>query len=144
MELINTYIETKDFEKSINFYKKVLQIEPKVFCEGRWVEFEAGNTLALYNRRFDEENIKAGQDLSKNYNAAYLAKFKLKTSEHRNTIVTFNFYTDNLKQEYERIQSLNLSTVSEIMYVNIVAPYYYFTIHDPDGNILEICSENYE
>ena len=37
MELISTYIETSDFDKSIEFYKNVLQIEPFVFCEGRWV-----------------------------------------------------------------------------------------------------------
>lgn len=58
--------------------------------------------------------------------------------------MTFNFYTDNLKEEYTRIQNLNLGEVSEIMYVNIVEPYFYFNISDPDGNILEICSGNYE
>lgn len=58
--------------------------------------------------------------------------------------MTFNFYTDNLKEEYTRIQNLDLGLVSEIMYVNIVEPYYYFNILDPDGNVLEICSDNYE
>ena len=43
-----------------------------------------------------------------------------------------------------RIQNWNLGEVSEIMYVNIVEPYFYFNISDPDGNILEICSGNYE
>lgn len=28
--------------------------------------------------------------------------------------------------------------MSELMYVNITNPYWYFTIMDPDGNILEI------
>ena len=45
MKLISVYIETEDFNKSINFYKKVLQIEPIVFCENRWVEFELGNKI---------------------------------------------------------------------------------------------------
>lgn len=58
--------------------------------------------------------------------------------------MTFNFYTDNLKEEYTRIQNLDLGQVSEIMYVNIAEPYYYFNISDPDGNVLEICSDNYE
>ncbi len=30
------------------------------------------------------------------------------------------------------------------MYVNIVEPYYYFNISDSDGNVLEICSNQYE
>ena len=40
--------------------------------------------------------------------------------------------------------SLYLGNLSEIMYVNIIEPYYYFNILDPDGNILEICSDSYE
>lgn len=29
------------------------------------------------------------------------------------------------------------------MYVNITEPYYYCTIKDPEGNLLEICGDNY-
>lgn len=45
---------------------------------------------------------------------------------------------ENLKSEYERIKALNIGEVSEIMYVNVHMPYYYFNVIDPDGNILEI------
>ena len=54
-----------------------------------------------------------------------------------------NFYTENLKEDYERIKGLNIGNTSEIMYVNITAPYYYFTIKDPEGNVLEISSDKY-
>jgi len=47
-------------------------------------------------------------------------------------------------KKYERIKKLNIDNISEIMYVNIIEPYYYFNIIDPDGNTLEICSDNYE
>lgn len=37
-----------------------------------------------------------------------------------------------------------MGEVSEIMYVNITEPYYYFTVKDPEGNLLEICGDNYD
>ena len=144
MKLISGYIETEDFNKSINFYKKVLQIEPIVFCENRWVEFELGNKIALYNKKFDEQKIKDNSNIEENYNKAYIDDFNSKKSDKKNNIVTFNFYTENLKDEYERIKKLKICDVSEVMYVNIVEPYYYFNVSDPDGNLLEICSDKYE
>lgn len=144
MKLISAYIETEDFNKSINFYKKILQIEPIVFCENRWVEFELGNKIALYNKKFDEQKIKDNSNIEENYNKAYIDDFNSKKSDKKNNIVTFNFYTENLKDEYERIKKLKICDVSEVMYVNIVEPYYYFNVSDPDGNLLEICSDKYE
>ena len=49
-----------------------------------------------------------------------------------------NFEVNNLKEEYKRIKDLAIGDVSEILYVNVHLPYYYFNITDPDGNILEI------
>ena len=144
MQLISTYIETEDFNKSIEFYKSVLQIEPIIYCEDRWVEFECGNKIALYNKLFDEKKIKENSDISNNYNKAYIEDFNKEKNDRKNNIITLNFYTDNLKDDYERIKKLNICNVSEVMYVNIVEPYYYFNIFDPDGNVLEICSEKYE
>ena len=143
MELISTYIETKNFEKSVDFYKAILNIEPKVYCENRWIEFECGNKIAIYNKQFDIQKINENKNLNKNYNQAYIKNFEKVESEKKNNIITLNFYTSDLKQEYKRIKELNITEISEIMYVNIVEPYYYFNVTDPDGNTLEICSENY-
>ena len=98
MQLISTYIETKDFNKSIEFYKEVLQIEPKIFCENRWVEFECGNKIALYNKLFDEKKIRDNSGISNNYNKSYIDDFNKEEINRINNIVTFNFYTDNLKE----------------------------------------------
>lgn len=144
MEFVSTYIETEDFNKSIDFYKKVLQIEPIIFCENRWVEFKAGNKLALYNKKFDEQKINGNDTLDDHYNKAYIDDFHSGKSDRKNNIVTFNFYTENLKKEYERIKGLKICDLSEIKYVNIAEPYYYFNMCDPDGNILEICGDRYE
>ena len=139
MQLISTYIETQDFNKSIDFYKKVLQIEPTIYCEDRWVEFACGNKIAIYNKKYDEKIIKDNN--SKNFNKAYIDNFNKEEKEKKNNIITLNFYTDNLEEEYERIKKLNIGNISKIMYVNIIEPYYYFNIIDPDGNTLEICSD---
>ena len=55
-----------------------MQIEPIVFCENRWVEFEVGNKIALYNKKFDEQKIKDNSNIQENYNKAYIDDFNSK------------------------------------------------------------------
>ena len=40
--------------------------------------------------------------------------------------------------EYERLKSLQVSSLSPLYYVSITMPYWYFNISDPEGNVLEI------
>ena len=115
MRLISTYIETENFDASINFYKSILRVDPIIFCENRWVEFDVGNKISLYNNKFDEDKIKENKDIYNNYNEEYINDFNTKNGGRKNNIVTFNFYTDDLKGEYERIKNLNLGEVSDIM-----------------------------
>ena len=77
-----------------------------------------------------------------NYNEAYIKNFNIETGVKKNNIITLNFYTENLNEEYDRIRKLNICKMSEIMYVNIAEPYYYFNIFDPEGNTIEICSNS--
>ncbi len=48
------------------------------------------------------------------------------------------------EEDYERIKALNVCEVSDVMYVNVTEPYYYFNIHDPEGNTIKICGDNNE
>lgn len=141
MELCCTYIETNKFKEVVSFYEKILQTKPNIYTKDRWVEFECGNKLSIYNRKFDEEKLK--NENSINYNEAYIKDFKKEQNKKFNNIITLNFYTEDLNTEYSRIKELNIGEISEIMYVNITEPYYYFTIKDPEGNLLEICGDNY-
>ena len=70
------------------------------------------------------------------FSKSYIIKYQKKN------IITLNFFTDNLNEEYKRIKDLKLCEMSEIMYVNITEPYYYFNIFDPEGNTIEICSNS--
>ena len=141
MELYSTYIETDKFDEVVEFYEKIFQTKGNVYTKNRWIEFDFGNKLAIYNRLYDEKKIKS-EDLKDCYNDEYIKNFNIDRGEKKNNIVTFNFYTSNLKEEYERIKKINICNMSEIMYVNITEPYYYFNIFDPEGNTIEICSNS--
>ena len=139
MELCSTYIETDKFNEVIRFYETVFQKKGNIYTENRWVEFDFGNKLSIYNRLYDEEIIKSNK-CNKNFNKAYINNFKIDREEKKNNLITLNFYTDKLNEEYKRIKKLNVCKMTEIMYVNITEPYYYFNIYDPEGNTIEICS----
>ncbi len=141
MKLYSTYIETDKFDEVVEFYEKIFQVKGNTYTKNRWIEFDFGNKLAIYNRLYDEKKIKS-EDLKDCYNDEYIKNFNIDRGEKKNNIVTFNFYTSNLKEEYERIKKINICNMSEIMYVNITEPYYYFNIFDPEGNTIEICSNS--
>ncbi len=53
-----------------------------------------------------------------------------------------NFWDEDLRKEYERVKSLNISNhLTKIKYVCNVSPYYYFQLDDPDGNIIEVTGD---
>lgn len=141
MKLCSTYIETDKFNEVVEFYEKIFQVKGNIYTKNRWIEFDFGNKLAIYNRLYDEEKIKS-EDLKDCYNDEYIKNFNIDRGERKNNIVTFNFYTNNIREEYDRIKKLNICNISEIMYVNITEPYYYFNIFDPEGNAIEICSDS--
>ena len=141
MELYSIYIETDKFDEVVNFYEKVFEKKGSVFTKNRWTEFNFGNKLSIYNKLYDEEKTKNGENME-NYNEAYIKNFNIEAGVKKNNIITLNFYAENLNEEYDRIRKLNICKMSEIMYVNITEPYYYFNIFDPEGNTIEICSNS--
>lgn len=142
MELCCTYIETDKFKEVVDFYEKVFQIKGNVYAKNRWVEFEFGNKLSVYNRQYDIEAIK--ENTNKNYNQSFIENINQNKDKAINNIITLNFYSNNLKSDYERIKTLKICEVSNIMYVNITEPYYYFNIYDPEGNAIEICGDKFD
>ncbi len=141
MELYSTYIETDMFDEVVDFYEKVFQKKGNVYTPNRWTEFDFGNKLSIYNKLYDKEKIDSGE-VKENYNTAYIDNLNAEIGERKNNIITLNFYTENLNEEYNRIKNLNICKMSKIMYVNITEPYYYFNILDPEGNTIEICSNS--
>ena len=100
--------------------------------------FPAIHTFII-NRKYDERLIE--ENKLTHFNQAYIDEFYKEDQIKKNNIVIFNFEVDDLRKEYERIKDLSIGEVTEILYVNIFTPYYYFNITDPDGNVLEITGE---
>jgi lactoylglutathione lyase len=134
MILGTMYIFVSDIGKSVRFYKELLQEEPLYANDDRWVQFS--NKIALYNKNYDVRII--GKEPSIRFNQAYIDDFYRDTGNPKNNIVVFNFVVEDLKKEYERLKAINIGEVSELMYVNVHMPYWYFNIFDLDGNTLEI------
>ena len=134
MFLATAYIYVNDINASTEFYKKLLSEEPQLVNGDRWVQFS--NKIALYNKKYDEKII--SKEHSSRFNKEYIDEFSKDSGEKKNNVVVFNFYTDDLKAEYDRLINLGIGEVSPLMYVNVFMPYWYFNITDPDGNTIEI------
>lgn len=126
MQLCCCYIETDKFAEVVSFYEKVFQVRGNVFTKNRWVEFDFGDKLSIYNRQYD------------------IVETEQEKKEAVNNIITLNFYSKDLKSDYERIKKLKICEVSDIMYVNFTEPYYYFNISDPEGNVIEKCGDKFD
>ncbi len=134
MVLGTTYIFVSDIKKSLEFYSILFQENPIYANDDRWVQFS--NKIALYNKAYDAKII--GKEPSERFNKAYVDDFYKDKGVPKNNLVVFNFEVEDLKREYERLKKANIGEISELMYVNVHMPYWYFNIIDPDGNTLEI------
>ena len=134
MVLGTTYIFVSDIKKSLEFYSILFQEKPLYSNDDRWVQFS--NKIALYNKAYDAKII--GKKPSERFNQAYIDDFYKDKGVPKNNLVVFNFEVEDLKREYERLKKANIGEISELMYVNVHMPYWYFNIIDPDGNTLEI------
>lgn len=134
----SVYIIAKDFDKSIEFYKLLFEKDVTSQNKNRFAIFKInGLCLSIMNGYFDVEN--PDQVITKGkYYAVYDDCVSIAEAENPGKVV-INLSTDNLRKEYQRIIDLGIgSNVTEIRYINAKAPYYYFSLKDPEGNIVEI------
>ena len=138
LHLGSTYLIVKDMNRSIDFYSKLLSMEPTAKNYDRWAQFDfEDQCIALFNNEYDKRMIEGNIDLDKHYNKAYIEFFKSNKITYGNNFV-LNIWIEDLNKEYERVLNLKLGQVSPIKYVNIAMPYYFFTLEDPDGNLIEV------
>ena len=135
--ILTPYLIVKDMDRSYVFYQAFFGAEPDHYCPGRFVVFDAGNTkLSLYNPQYDNALFQSGADLSNKFNEAYIAA-KQKPVHYGNNVV-LNIGVDDLVGEYERVKKLGIGEISDLVYINIAAPYWCFWLTDPDGNYIEV------
>lgn len=132
------YLIVKDFDKSISFYEKVLDMKVSDTNGKRFAIFNnTGLNLCLMNGYYDDEN--SSQITTKGeYWDIYDNQSKIADSVN-NHKVFINLGVDDLKAEYKRIKELGIAEqITPIRFIQVFSPYWYFTFMDPDGNPIEI------
>lgn len=138
-----TYLYVHDMDKAQDFYNKLLAMKPTKTNKERWAQYNFnGNCIALMNKSFDDKLFNNNTTSNKIFSKEYIDKYTKMKIQYGNNFV-LNFWMKDLLLEYKRIKSLNIGEVSPIMSVDFGAPYYFFTITDPDGNTLEMNGEQY-
>lgn len=138
IEFGSIYLVARDFEKSVDFYKKLFDIDVSSQNKTRFAIFNAnGLRLCILNGYFDRDNPDMVIE-EREYNALYDDCATVADAENSRKIV-INLESSNLSQEYDRIKALNIgSNLTSIRYINAGTPYWYFCLLDPDGNVIEI------
>ena len=138
MRFGSIYLIVKDFEKSVSFYQKILDMKVSAINGKRFAMFHnEGFTLCLMNAYYDDLN--RDQVITKGeYWEIYDNLIKI--ADNPNTHKVFiNLGVDDLKAEYDRIKKLEIADqLTEIRFIHVFSPYWYFTLLDPDGNPIEI------
>ena len=132
------YLVVKNFEKSLEFYKKLLEKDVSARTKTRFVIFNINDLcLCLMNGYFDAKNPELVTTKG-NYYEEYDNMVAIAEKENPGKVV-INLGTNDLKAEYERVKQLKLGgNLTDIRYINAGSHYYYFCLQDPDGNTVEI------
>lgn len=133
----SVYLVVRDFERSLEFYEKLLDM-PAGAVNERFAVFELpGLRLCLMNALFDAlypERVETwGEECPLFDDLPSIAE------SPNSRKVFINLGVEDLEAEYGRIEELGIAeNLTEIRYVNVFSPYWYFTFTDPDGNPIEI------
>ncbi len=138
MHLGSVYLIVKDFDKSIQFYEKLLGIPVSGQNMKRFAQFQFdGRNISIMNGYFDAVNPNLTVHLGE-YTEEFDDLAAIAEADNTHKFV-LNFWTEDLEIERLRIKQLKISDkLTGIKYVNNVRPYYYFQLSDPDGNVIEI------
>lgn len=132
------YLVVRDFEESVSFYEKILDMEVSAVNGNRFAIFNnPGLNLCLMNGYYDdaheEQVTKKGE-----YREIYDNQSRIADNENSRKVF-INLSVEDLRTEYERIRELGIARqMTTIRYIHVFSPYWYFTFMDPDGNPIEI------
>ena len=141
MHLGSIYLIVNNFEKSIAFYEKLLEMSVTSMNMSRFAQFVfEGHNISIMNGHFDNDHpdkVVHKGDYTDSFDD--MKDIALAPNTHK---FVLNFWDEDLRKEHERVKGLNISeNISNIKYVCNVSPYYYFQMTDPDGNIIEVTGD---
>jgi len=121
-KVVDTYLKVEDMDRAVGFYEAFLGVKAEYRYEDRWVSIT--DRLGLYNPSFDAENN------------VPMTEYDRELRIGNNVIVAFS--SDDVDKDYERVKSLGATGITEIIEVNLMAPYRFFQFQDTEGNIVEV------
>lgn len=138
------YLIVNDFEKSLEFYEKLFDMNVSATNGNRFAIFNTpGLNLCLMNAFYDEIHPEQKETKGPNF-PEYDDTGRIARNENTKKVF-INLGVENLDKEYQRILDLGIGTgMTPIRYLNVFSPYWYFTFMDPDGNPIEICGGHEE
>lgn len=141
MHLGSIYLVVNDFEQTVLFYEKLLEIPVTKKNMDRFAMFMKDEIcLSLMNAHFDSEN--PDKVIHKGELDPYFDDLEEIAALPNTRKIVLNFWDEDLRREYARVKKLQITDrLTKIKYVCNVMPYYYFQLTDPDGNIIEVTGE---
>ena len=132
------YLVVKDFDKSLDFYEKVLDMKVSATNGKRFAMFNnPGLNLCLMNGYYDEQFPEQKETRGPSYDE-YDNMSEIANSTNTKKVF-INLGVEDLDKEYQRLLDLGIGmNMTPIRYINVFSPYWYFTFMDPDGNPIEI------
>ena len=120
--LADTYLKVKDMDRAVSFYETFLGVKAKYRYQDRWVSIT--DSLGLYNPAYDVENDVPMTEYDRE-------------GRMGNSVVVV-FVTDDIEREHRRVKAIGATGVTEIVTINLMAPYRFFQFQDPEGNVVEV------
>lgn len=120
--MADTYLIVENMDRAVRFYEAFLGIKAEYRYQDRWTSIT--DRLGLYNPSFDIEN-----DLP-------MTEYDRDVRVGNNVVVVFA--SDNIDEEYQRVKSLGGSGCTDIVEINLMAPYRFFQFKDTEGNVIEV------
>ena len=138
MHLGSIYLIVNDFEKTLDFYEKLLEMPVTSKNMSRFAQFVfEGHNISIMNGHFDTDHPdKVVHKGERSETMDNLREIALAPNTRK---FVLNFWDEDLRSEHKRVKGLDLSeNLTNIKYVCNVSPYYYFQLTDPDGNVIEV------
>ncbi len=111
-----------DMDRAIKFYEKLLGVKIKLRYKDRWVTVI--NSFGLYNPAFDKKH------------GIEMTNIEGDVKIGNNSIIVF--HSSDIEKDYQRVKKLDITEISNIAELNLIAHYRFFHFKDPDGNMIEI------
>lgn len=121
-KVADTYLKVKDMDRAVSFYEAFLGVKSEYRYEDRWTSIT--DRLGLYNPSYDVENDVPMTEYDRNPRLG------------NNVVVVFD--SEDIDTDYERVKSLGVTGLTDMVEINLMAPYRFFQFQDPEGNIVEV------